>query len=191
MPWSARKLLKESQTSPPQVRMPIILPRFEAADAFAEGFTVGSGVFVAEDDDVAAEGVLHVREGIADARLPEEPGAAEKFGENPGVDVAAVVVADVDDEALAVVDGIEVASPFGDVVGAHGAKVDVADVVLGVGIDFAAAGKFPFGVAKIAFVAFGDGSDEDVRATGLQWISLGGELCGRLCRGAGHVRRRR
>ena len=35
-------------------------------------------------------------------------------------------------------------------------------MVLGVGIDFAATGIFPFRIAEIAFVAFGDGSDEDV-----------------------------
>src|ERR1700722_9510427 len=87
----------------------------QAADAFAEGFPVRGGVLVAKNDDVAAKRVLHVPDGIPDARLPVKPGLAEKFGENPGIDIAAVVVADIDDQALAVKHGIKITGPFGDV----------------------------------------------------------------------------
>jgi len=92
-------------------------PQLQAHEALGERFAVGSGFLIAEDDDVAAEGFLHVPGGVADARLEIEPGLAEELAEKPGVDVAAFVVADVDDEALAVVDGIVVALPLADVVG--------------------------------------------------------------------------
>jgi len=40
---------------------------------------------------------LHVPGGIADARLPVEPRLAQQLGEEPGIDIAAAIVADIDD----------------------------------------------------------------------------------------------
>ena len=77
------ELLPESQISPPQVRMPMTCAHLEPLEALAESFAVGSGVLIAEDDDVAAEGVLHIPAWIADARLPVEPGFAEQIAEEP------------------------------------------------------------------------------------------------------------
>ena len=55
----------------------------QALEAFAEGFTVGGGFLIAKDDDVPAEGVLHVPTWIADARLPVEPGLAQQVTQQP------------------------------------------------------------------------------------------------------------
>ena len=64
---------------------------------------------------MTAEGVLHVPGRIADARLPVEPRLAQQLSEQPRIDVAPIVVADVDDEPLAVEDRVELARPLVDV----------------------------------------------------------------------------
>src|SRR5262245_42507069 len=53
----------------------------ETFEAFGEGFAVGTGAFVAQHDDMAAEGVLHVPVGIASAALPIEPSLAHQLFE--------------------------------------------------------------------------------------------------------------
>jgi len=89
------------------------------------------------------------------------PSAAEKLAENPGVDVAAAVVAHVDDQTLTIKNGVELAHPVVDVVGAHFAEVDVTDAVLRVGVNLEAPRVFPLGVAEVGLVVFGDGGNED------------------------------
>src|SRR5207249_3331065 len=112
----------------------------EAAEALGERLAVGRRPFVAQDDHVAAEGVLHVPVRRADPRLPVEPGAPHQLLEDPRVDVAAAVVTHVDDEPGAIEDRIEVALPFGHVAAAHGAQVEVADLRLPRLLDALAAG---------------------------------------------------
>src|SRR4029079_11929685 len=46
------------------------LAETEPAEAFSERFSVGCGVLIAQDDDMASEGVLHVPGRNADSRLP-------------------------------------------------------------------------------------------------------------------------
>ncbi len=147
MPLSAWTLLPESQISPPQVRVPMTLPILKVLEALAEGFAVRGGFLIAKDDDVAAEGILHIPAWIADARLPVEPGFAQQIAEEPRVDIAAVIMANVDDEALAIEDGVKIARPLIDVAGPHGLQVDIADVAVGVCVDLSAARVLPLGVA--------------------------------------------
>ena len=74
------------------------------------------------------------QDGIANTRLPVEPGLAQEFGEEPGIDVAAFVVAHVDDQPLAIEDWIEFARPLIDIVRAHGLQVNIADCVVRGGV---------------------------------------------------------
>ena len=83
------------------------LAQAEPLEALGERLAVGGGAFVAQHHHVAAERVLHVPVRVADPVLPVEPGLAEQPAEDPAVDVAAAVVAHVDDQALAIEDGIE------------------------------------------------------------------------------------
>ena len=162
MPLSAWTLLPLSQISPPQVRVPITGPIWKRWKPSAKASPSEAVCLIAEDDDVAAESTLHVPLRLADTRLPVEPGLAKQFAEKPGVDVAAFVVADVDDETLAIEDGVVLAGPLIDVVRAHGAQMDVADVAGGGGLDFEPAGVLPLGVAQVVFVFRTDGSCEEL-----------------------------
>ena len=98
--------------------------------------------------------------GLPDPVLPVEPGLAHELLEDPGVDVAAAVVADVDDQALAVEDRIEVLDPLRVVVAAHGPQVDVADLALAGLLDLEPAGVLPLGVAEVGLGAGRDGDDD-------------------------------
>src|SRR5206468_10245627 len=68
------------------------LAQAKPAEAFRERFAIRGGALVAQDDDVAAKGPLHVPGGATDAPLPVEPGAPEELLEDPAVDVAAAVM---------------------------------------------------------------------------------------------------
>src|SRR6185437_7896229 len=48
----------------------------ETLESFAKRFAVGSGVLIAQHDDMPAKGVLHVPARISDARLPVKPNFA-------------------------------------------------------------------------------------------------------------------
>ena len=98
--------------------------------------------------------------GFADAVLPVEPGLAHELLQDPGIDVAAAVVADVDDQALAVEDRVEVLDPFRVIVAAHGPEMDVADVALAGLLDLETPGVFPLGVAEVGLGVRGDGHDD-------------------------------
>ena len=50
--------------------------------------------------------------GLPTARLPVEPGLAQQLLEDPAIDVAAVIVADVDDQPVAVEDRVKLALPL-------------------------------------------------------------------------------
>ena len=119
-------------------------------------------ILLIEDDDVAAECVLHIPRWIADARLPVEPGFAQQIAEEPRVDIAAVVMAHIDDESLAVEDGVIIARPLIDVARAHGLQMDIADVSLRFCVDLRAARVFPLCVAHARIVAVADGLDDNV-----------------------------
>ena len=128
----------------------------QALEAFGKGFAVAVGLLVDEDGQRAAEGVLHVGVGRAAggvAGLPPHPGAAQQAVEHPGIDVAAVVEAHVHDQSFAVELRVEVAGKVGDVLGAHGAQVQVADAALAGAVHrFHAAGA-PVLVAQCRFAA--------------------------------------
>ena len=104
------------------------LPRPSRRKPSANASPSEAVLLVAQHHHVAAEGVLHVPGRLADARLPVEPRLAQQPAEDPAVDVAAAVVAHVDDEPLAVEHRVELARPLGDVVAAHRAQVHVADL---------------------------------------------------------------
>src|SRR5207249_12247150 len=106
------------------------LAETEAPEALGEGFPIGPGAGVAEHDQMPPEGALHVPDRVAHARLPVEPRLAQQLLQEPGVDVAAAVVANVDHETLAVEDGIELPRPLRDVLGPHGPQVHVPDLSL-------------------------------------------------------------
>src|SRR5665647_1748749 len=136
------------------------LAQAEAPEAFAKGLAVRSRALVAQDDHVPAESVLHVPGRLADPVLPVEPGFAHELLEDPGIDVAAVVVADVDDQTLAVEDGIEVLDPLRVIGVAHGPQVDIADVALPGLLDLETAGVFPLSVAEVGLGVGRDGRDD-------------------------------
>ncbi len=75
------------------------------------------------------------------------PCAAASRG--PAVDVAAVVVAHVDDQPLAIEHRVELALPLGHVAAAHRAQVHVADPVVGQLLDRQPPRVFPLVVAKV------------------------------------------
>src|SRR5690348_8256307 len=55
----------------------------ETLESFGERFAVGSGVLIAEHDDVPAKSVLHIPARISYARLPVKPNSAKKLSEQP------------------------------------------------------------------------------------------------------------
>src|ERR1017187_7696348 len=78
------------------------LAKFQPAEALGKCFAIRRGLMIAEHHDVAAEGVLHVPRWIADTRLEVEPCLPQQCAQQPRIDVAAMVVAHVDDESLAI-----------------------------------------------------------------------------------------
>src|SRR5438477_13148142 len=110
---------------------------------------------------MATERVLHIPGRVAGARLPVEPRLPHQPLEEPAVDVAAVVVPNVDDQSIAVEGRIEVARPLSDVVSAHGAEVHVADVAVLLP-DGEAARVLPLRVAKTLLALLRDGRDHDL-----------------------------
>ncbi len=75
-----------------------------------------------------AERTLHVPGGTIVPRLPVEPRLPRQSIEDPRIDVAAAVVAHVDDQAVALEDRRVLANPVADVAATHGAKMDVTDL---------------------------------------------------------------
>src|SRR5712691_11264997 len=55
----------------------------ETLETFGEGLAIGTGEFIAEHDQMAAEGILHVPGRIANAGLPIKPGLAHQLFQNP------------------------------------------------------------------------------------------------------------
>ena len=132
----------------------------ERAVAFGEVFAVGEGGLVGDEDGGEAERAL--AEGLAAgcggavAGRHDEVVLAGEDVDDAAVDVAAVVVADVDDDALlALVLDVEVEVELGEVVVAHGGDVDVAELAAG---DF-----FDVGAA------FGDPAAVEEAGLDLQW----------------------
>src|SRR5204862_1393751 len=70
-------------------------------ETFREGFPIGAGKLITKDHQVATKGVLHIPRRRTDARLPVKPGFAQKSLQDPAVDVASAIMADIDDESLA------------------------------------------------------------------------------------------
>ena len=103
--------------------------------------------------------VLHVPRRVAGARLPVEPRLAHQPLEDPAVDVATVVVPNVDDEPLAVERGIEVAGPLRDVTAPHRPQMDVTDVAIALLLDGEAPRVLPFRVAEIRLALLADRCD--------------------------------
>src|SRR2546423_11815731 len=105
---------------------------------------------------------------MPDARLPPEPGAPHELAEDPRIDVAAAVAAQVDHEAVAVEDRIVVALPGGDVGRSHRAQVHVADATGAQRVDTQAARVLPLGVAQVGFAGGGNGRHDDAA-----WLAAG------------------
>ena len=123
----------------------------QAPEAFGESFTVRRGLFVHQHDRMAAECVLHVRVRLACARLPVHPWLSQQSRENEAVDVAAAIVARIDDQALTVEYRIEIAEPRCDIARRHGAKMNIADPVLRQLVRSLTARKFPVAVTQRSF----------------------------------------
>ena len=87
--------------------------------------------------------------GLADARLPVEPGLSQQLFEDPAVDIAAVVVADVDDQSFAIEDRIELTLPLRHVVAPHRAQVHVSDLASSCLFDGEPSGVLPFVVSHV------------------------------------------
>ena len=79
---------------------------------------------------MTAERVLHVPVWLPHARLPVEPGSPHQFPEQPTIDVAAIVMSDIYDEALSIEDRIKLFGPLSDIIGAHGAQMHVSELPL-------------------------------------------------------------
>src|SRR5580704_8874026 len=99
---------------------------------------------------MSSEGALHIPGGSTRPALPVHPRFAEKLLEHPTVDIAAVVVTDVEYQALAVEDRVILFYKIIHVAGAHGAEVDIADIAIAIGFGLFASGQFPFAIAQIA-----------------------------------------
>ena len=166
MPPSDSRFAELSQISPPHVPLADHLAQPQPSEPVREGLPVGRRLLVDEHHHVAPEGVLHVPTGLAGASLPVHPGLTHQLLENEAVDVAAAVVPDIDNQALTVEDGIEVAVPLVDVVAAHRAEVDVPDLALAGGLDLHSACVLPVRVAEVQLVPLRD-DDHVARGTGL------------------------
>src|SRR6185437_12641077 len=138
------------------------LAQAECAEAVGKGFAVGRRMLVDQRDHGAAQRILHVPVGRTHARLPVHPAPAHQLLEDPRVDVAAAVVAVVEDEARAVEHGIEVALPLRDVPGAHGAQMHVADGALTQAVHEQAARVLPLVVAQVDVLRARDGFDDHI-----------------------------
>ena len=151
MPLSTSRLLADSQISPPHVRVPITVPSPSRRNPSANA-SPSDAVNSSQSTTMwPRKAYCMFQHGVADARLPEEPGLAQQLFEDPAVDVAAAIVADVDDQALAREDRVELALPLGDVAAAHRPQVDVADLALAGFLHGLTACELPFVVAEIVF----------------------------------------
>ncbi len=139
----------------------------EPPEAFGKSLAIGGRPLVAQHHNIAAECFLHVPVRLAGARLPEHPRLAHQLAQNPTVDVAAAVVANVHYQSLPVVHGRVVFHPGVDVVWSHSAKVDVADLPFGGFLHFEAARVFPFVIAKVLFHLQVDRLHYDIPRLGL------------------------
>ncbi|MNS66314.1 hypothetical protein D3C72_995230 [compost metagenome] len=110
---------------------------------------------------MAAESVLHVRRWLHARRRPVSPGLAQQFFNDPAVDIAAVIAPHVDDQAFAVDVGVKIARERGDVIGAHGAQMQVADASLRGGSHLLGAAQFPVSIAQRRLFRHVDGRDDD------------------------------
>ena len=115
----------------------------EGAVAFGEVLAVGEGGLVGDEDGGETEGTLAegltAGDGLAAAEGHEQVVFACEDVDDASVDIAAVVVADVDDDALAgLVFCVEIEVELVEVVVAHGGYVDVAELAAGDAIDVGA-----------------------------------------------------
>src|SRR6185437_1456134 len=77
------------------------------------------------------------------------------------IDVAAMIVADIDDEALTVEDRVEVAGPLIYVVGPHGAEVEVTDGAVRLAARLQPSGVLPLVVAQVRILLRRDRGHEN------------------------------
>src|SRR5947208_12802231 len=111
---------------------------------------------------MATERVLHIPGRVAGARLPVEPRLPHQPLEEPAVDVAAVVVPNVDDEPFAVERRIEIPRPLGDVVPAHRPQMHVPDVVVSLLLDREPPRVLPFCITKVPLALLRDRRYDDL-----------------------------
>src|SRR5271155_5745245 len=97
-----------------------------------ERFAIRSGFLIAQHQNMSAERVLHIPLWVANARLPIEPCLPEQLTQEPGVDVAAMIMPNVDDKTLPVEYRGVLSRPLGDVVRSHRLQVDVSNLPVGV-----------------------------------------------------------
>src|SRR4030095_12015758 len=97
------------------------------ATTFGERLAIAGGAFIAEHDQVAAKGILHVPGRLAHARLPIKPRLAPQLAQNPRVNVASIVVTNINDESLSVKDREKIPRPLRDVTGTHRPKMDISN----------------------------------------------------------------
>src|SRR5262249_11040006 len=95
------------------------LAKAKTAKAFAEGLAVRCSPLVAEHYEVTAKCLLHVPKWLTGARLPVHPRFAHELSENPAIDIAAPIVANVDDQARAVEHRRILFDPLADVTRPH------------------------------------------------------------------------
>ena len=124
----------------------------EMTKAVCHRLAVGGGGLVDEDDEMAAESGLHVGIDVAEARGPPHPRLPHEAGHDPAIDVAAAVVAEVENQGGAVGHRVEITGPLGVVRRAHRAEMDVADLVAARRVDAVTTLLLPIGVAQGARV---------------------------------------
>ncbi len=123
--------------------------------AVCHRLAVGGGGLVDEDDEMAAESGLHVGIDVAEAGSPPHPRLPHEAGHDPAVDVAAAVVAEVQNQGGAVGHRVEITGPLGVVRRAHRAKMDIADLIAACCVDAATTLLLPIGVAGLGESASG------------------------------------
>src|SRR4029078_10438452 len=111
---------------------------------------------------MSAEGILHVPGRAANSRLPVEPGLPQELFENPAIDVAAVIVANVDDQAVTVEDRVELTLPLRHVARLHRAQMDVAKFALSRLLDRQPPRVLPFVVSDRSLTGEADRCDDHV-----------------------------
>ena len=132
----------------------------QPAHALGKRFAVGIGARVHQHDDVAAKRRLHVPDASFAAILLIAPRAPHQFFDHDGIDIAAVVLTHVDDQAFAVVDGIKIACKIGNIGGGHRTQMQVTEAAPGCRFDTLAPLPHPIVALEFGFARARRGRDD-------------------------------